>query len=349
MLEIMRALVADHVVFIMDEPTASLGPPERAKLFQVARDLRKAGRSIIYISHDLDEVLNISDRISVMRGGELVRSAPTTAWTKASLVDAMVGDVRGLPARQPQKDDRRELLHIESLTVPGRIDNVKMTLYRGEILGIAGLVGSGRSELLRAIAGVEENAVGRIVVDGRARALFHTAREAVDAGIAIVPEDRKNQGIIALLSGATNVVLSDLWAVSRFGIIQSERLRRRAGAITRPLGFASDRLQQAIGTLSGGNQQKLLIGRCLHRNPKIILLDEPTRGIDVGAKAEIFATIRMLAAQGVGVILVSSEIEEVVEHADRVLVLVRGTVVASLDAANATVEGVLTHIFAAGG
>ena len=347
MVEIMRALVAEHRVLIMDEPTASLGPAERAKLFDVIGDLRRGGGSIIYISHDLGEVLRLADRISVMRGGALIATAPVDRWTQASLVAAMVGDLRPPPARRDRAGTPRPaLLGVTSLSVPGRVADISFALREGEILGIAGLVGAGRTEILRAIAGAEPGATGRITLDGRERPLFRSARAAVRAGISLVPEDRKLQGIVPLLPGDANVVLTDLGSVSRWGFVQRRARRERAERVTGPLGFRPERLKPPIGTLSGGNQQKLVIGKCLHGEPRILLLDEPTRGIDIGAKAEIFASIRALAQRGMGVILVSSELEEVVAHADRVLVLAQGRLAAEYEAASASVEAILRRIFA---
>ncbi len=346
MLEIMRALVAEHRVLIMDEPTASLGPAERAKLFEVIGDLKSGGCSIIYISHDLDEVLRLADRVSVMRSGALVAVRPTAQWTKAKLVDAMVGDLRPASERRQQTHAGVELLRLTNLSIPGRVDSVSFTLRRGEIVGIAGLVGAGRTEILRAIAGAEPTARGHLTLDGTERPLFSSVHDAVRAGIALVPENRKGQGIVSLLPGYANVVLTDLRAQSRWGFVCRRDQQSRAEGVTVPLGFRPERLTAPIGTLSGGNQQKLVIGKCLHGEPRILLLDEPTRGIDIGAKAEIFAAIKALAASGIGVVLVSSELEEVVANADRVLVLARGRIVAELEGEAASVEAVLGRVFA---
>jgi ABC-type sugar transport system ATPase subunit len=346
MIEIMRALVADHRVLVMDEPTAALGPAERRKLFDVIADLRRSGCSIIYISHDLDEVLRLADRVSVMRAGALIETAATASWTKARLVASMVGEVRAPTPRLHGASRAPDLIRVEGLKVPGRVSDVTLTLHQGEVLGLAGLVGSGRTEILRSIAGADPTATGRIVLDGATAPLFRSVRGAVDAGIMLVPEDRKGQGIVPLLSGDENVVLTDLRSVSRWGLVQSAKQRDRAEAVTIPLGFAPARLRPPIGTLSGGNQQKLVIGKCLHREPRILLLDEPTRGIDIGAKAEIFAAIQSLAARGMGVILVSSELEEVVAHSDRVVVLAQGRLIAELNGAEASVDNILGRIFA---
>jgi ABC-type sugar transport system ATPase subunit len=345
MIEIMRALVAQHRVLVMDEPTAALGPKDRAKLFEVISELRKQGTAIIYISHDLDEVLRVADRISVMRNGHLVGTGDKSEWTKEGMVRAMLGrSARPRPEVRVLVSDELALA-AEAVSVPGRVSNVSFELRKGEILGIAGLVGSGRTELLRAIAGADPKASGSIVVDGKVRSLPRSIREALALGICLVPEDRKAQGFIPLLSGARNVVLTDLARVSSLGFVRADTAEELAAATTTPLGFDKRRLPDAVRTLSGGNQQKLVVGKWLHRRPRVLLLDEPTRGIDIGAKAELYGAVRQLADEGLSVILVSSELEEVLEQSDRVAILNRGTLVATLDRENATMNRVLGSIF----
>lgn len=346
MIEIMRALIARHRILIMDEPTAALGPTERSKLFEVIAELRRRGTAIIYISHDLDEVIQISDRISVMRNGTLVATDAKPAWTKDRMVRSMLGQARSKSQRSREVIDGEPILGVDRLTVPGRVRNVSFTVRRGEIFGIAGLVGSGRTELLRALAGAQPEASGRIMIDGRSRPLARSVGEALHLGIAYVPEDRKAQGLIPLLSGTQNVVLTDLRQAATAGIVWRDKCRELAEAATGPLGFSRRRLPVPVRTLSGGNQQKLVIGKWLHRKPRFLLLDEPTRGIDVGAKAELYAAIRQLADKGLSVILVSSELEEIVQQADRIAVLAQGSLVATLDHHDASVARILELIFA---
>jgi ABC-type sugar transport system ATPase subunit len=349
MIEIMRALIARHRILILDEPTAALGPTERVKLFEVIAELQRQGTAIIYISHELDEVMRLSDRISVMRNGSLVATDSRLAWTKDRLVRSMLGQIRS-GARQSQRVAKGEpILGIDKLTVPGRFQDISFSVRRGEIFGLAGLVGSGRTELLRALAGAQPDANGLIVLDGAARALPQSIREGLRLGIAYVPEDRKAQGLVPLLSGTRNVILTDLRAAATVGIVQREKGQKLAAAASRPLGFSQHRLTDAVCTLSGGNQQKLVVGKWLHRRPRFLLLDEPTRGIDIGAKTELYAAIRALADEGLSVILVSSELEEVVQQADRVAVLASGGIVATLDHKDATVERVLGLIFSVEG
>lgn len=349
LIEIMRAVQAKHSVMIMDEPTASLGPAERARLYDLVARLKAEGTAIIFISHDLDEVLRLCDSVSVMRDGLLVRSGPARGFTKQALVAAMLGDIAVAPPRAPQRRRGPAVLQMEGLLAAGWVSGVSFTLHEGEILGIAGLVGAGRTEVLRALAGADPLAHGRMALAGKERPLPRSIREAIKLGIALAPEDRKGQGLLLDRDGAANLTLARLQAIA-VGPVTS--LRRRASAARRladSVGFDPARLGAAARTLSGGNQQKLVLGKWLHRRPRVLLLDEPTRGIDVGAKGEIFATVRALAGQGMAVILVSSDLEEVVEQADRVLVMARGRQVALLDHAEASVARILNAVFAVEG
>ncbi len=349
MLEIMRALEADHRILIMDEPTASLGPQEREHLYETVRRLKEDGTAIIYISHDLDEVLALCDRISVLREGQLVDRRPAADWTKETLVNAMLGSEYQPAAARGIDVSREELLRAEGLTVPGMLENVSFTLHRGEILGVAGLVGAGRTELLRALAGAQPGATGRIHIDGKSRPLPGNVRAALKLGIALAPEDRKLQGLVLSLNGTINVTLSDMHGVARAGII-SERTRRAAAAgVAGPIAFDPARLGAPTAVLSGGNQQKLVVGKWLHHRPRMLLMDEPTRGIDVGAKAEMFAVMRRLAEEGMSIVMVSSELEEVIENADRVMVLAKGRRIAVLERAQADLERVLNLVFSVKG
>ena len=345
MLEIMRALAADHRILIMDEPTASLGPAERERLYETIRGLREAGVATVYVSHQLDEVLALCDRVSVMRDGELVATEPVERWTKERLVAAMLGHVLLKPPPQPRTIAEEEVVRVEGLSVPGVLEDVSFTLRRGEILGLGGLVGSGRTELLRALAGADANADGRLFVRGRQRPWPHTVRSALALGIALAPEERR-QALVSSLSAAANVWLTDMRAVASGPVLQERTRLERAAETMRPLAFDVSRLREPAGSFSGGSQQKLVVGKWLHRRPDVLLMDEFTRGIDVGAKAEMLAVVTRLAAQGVSIIIVSSELEELVEGADRVLVLARGRLIGELGRADASVERILRLVFA---
>lgn len=346
MIEILRAVQTDQNVLIMDEPTAPLGPHERARLYDLIGRLKESGVAIIFISHDLDEVLKLSDRVSVMREGLLVATRTAAQWTKDTLVKSMLGDIQILPGEKRSGPPTGELLRVIGVTLPGLLSGLSFSVNQGEILGIAGLVGAGRTELLRCIAGAEPAATGSMRMDGVDCGWPRTIREAIRAGIVLAPEDRKRQGLVLSRSSLSNLMLGDLRAVAKGFVVDRDEARNRGKKLARQLGFNPGRLDTDALNLSGGNQQKLVLGKWLNRKPKLLLLDEPTRGIDLGAKQEIFQAIRRLSAEGMAVILVSSDLEEVVEHADRVLVMARGRQVGLLDGHDATVERILNLIFA---
>ena len=344
-LEIMRALEADHRILIMDEPTASLGPNERDRLYETVRAVRQSGTPVIYISHDLDEVLALCDRISVMRDGEKVATDDASTWTKERLVNSMLGEALRKPALRAPSARAVEVLRAEDITVPGLVHGVSFSLHAGEILGIAGLVGAGRTELLRALVGAQLGATGRLFIDDRERPLPGSIRRALALGIALTPEDRKVEGLVLSRSGFANITLTDLKAIATGPFLSETRRRTAAEGIAPALAFDPSRLGVEAGTLSGGNQQKLVVGKWLHRKPRILLMDEPTRGIDVGAKVEMFAMMRRLADQGMAIVMVSSELEEVIEAADRSMVLANGRQVAMLERSEASLERVLNLVF----
>ena len=349
MLEIMRAILAEHSVIIMDEPTAPLGPFERSRLYELIRRLKESRVSIIFISHDLDEVLQLSDRISVMRDGQLIETRRAETWSKDGLLKAMLGDIQVVPGRKRRQVNRNELLRVDGLALPNRLSGITIQLGVGEVLGIAGLVGAGRTEVLRSIAGLEPLSSGRMAIDGQECSWPQSVRESIQRGIVLAPEDRKRQGLVLSRSALSNLMLADLGSAARGPVIMIQARRAQGTAIARQLGFNPQRLDAEALILSGGNQQKLVLGKWLHRRPRVLLLDEPTRGIDLGAKQEIFKTIQALSDSGMAVILVSSDLEEVVEYSDRVLVMARGKQLAVLDREQATVENILRLIFAVEG
>ncbi len=345
LLEIMRTLEAEHRILIMDEPATSLGEAERERLYGIIAGLRRKGLSIIFISHDLDDVLRLCDRVSVMRDGALVATRPVADWDKVRLVATMLGDVdlnQSITRSPPGTDEE---LRVENLSIPPIVSDISFTVRSGEIFGLAGLVGAGRTEILRALAGIDRSFTGRMFLRGREIVWPRTVAAALGYGIALAPEDRKGQGIILGLSGAANVTLSNLKSVSTGGIVSDRRLRREATEAMAALAFDTARLGEPAGNLSGGNQQKLVIGKWLHRKPKILLLDEPTQGIDVGAKAEIYKVVSELANQGMAVILVSSEFEEIVNVCDRALVLGGGRSLGVLDRDQLSIGAIFDRLF----
>jgi ABC-type sugar transport system ATPase subunit len=346
MLEIMRVLAADHRILILDEPTSSLGPAEREHLYEVIRGLREEGVSTIYISHDLDEILAHCDSASVMRDGRLVATAEVRSWTKHALVTTMLGRTLREPPVRRRPIGERTLLRVASLTIPGALEDIAFTLRRGEILGFAGLLGSGRTKLLRALAGAEPTARGRLFVNGKEVSWPRTVRAALKLGIALAPEDRKSEGLHLSLSAAANITLSDMRAVARGPVLSKRRQLRRATEVADPLAFDVSRLRSPAETFSGGNQQKLVVAKWLHRRPDVLLMDEFARGIDIGAKAELLAVMANLADEGLSLIVVSSEFEDLVAVADRVLVLARRQLIGELSGHEASVERILRLVFA---
>lgn len=344
-LEIIRALDARHDAVLMDEPTGSLGPEEREHFYKVVRDLAAAGVSILYISHDLDEVLRISDRVSVMRDGAMVDTRPASVWIKAELVRAMLGREARRTTATAREVGSEVALSVRDLSLPGRLEGVSFDLHRGEILGLAGLVGSGRSEILRSLAGLEPTASATLVIDGRTVPPPRSVREALRLGIAMTPEDRRRDGIVPWIRAESNIVLSDLWPVSRRGIVVPRRRRDAARAVADSIGLPERMLEQPAATLSGGNQQKLVVGRWLHRLPSVLLLDEPTVGVDVGAKAEMLDFVRKVASGGTSVIVVSAEWDELIDVSDRLLVVARGRVIEALGRSEASVDRILRMVF----
>jgi ABC-type sugar transport system ATPase subunit len=340
MLEIMRALESRAQIILLDEPTSSLVQAERENLFRIMRDLRKDGVTMVLVSHNLAEVLAISDDITVFRNGLTVKTAASVRWTRDGLLVAMLG--RAAPDllashRATKPVDAHDFVRIEDLHVPGILQGISAEARRGEILGIAGLVGSGRTTLLRALAGLEPTARGRLLIDGAQVRWPTSARQARRLGFALVPEDRKGQGLLMHMTSRENVGISSLRAFSRAGFVRRRKMTREVRELVKKFALDTSRLEQPVRNLSGGNQQKVLLARWHLANPKVLLADEPTRGIDVGAKAAILASLRDFANNGATVIVVSSELEELTVLADRVLVLARGRLV---DDFRAGTEGV---------
>jgi ABC-type sugar transport system ATPase subunit len=340
LLEIMRALHADARLILLDEPTAVLAAAERQALLTLMRGLRESGVTLVFVSHNLEEVLDAADHISVFRDGRLVEEGPAPGWHKPRLVSAMLGDKArsladaALPAENRAGNGQgpaRPLLTVRDLSVPGVLNRISLDVAEGEIVGIGGLVGSGRTTLLRALAGLEPAATGQLVIGQRPVPWTRTTRAAIAAGLALVPEDRKTQGLIPGAAASRNITLSNLQAIARFGWIQRRLERQAASAACRSVALDGQLLARPTRNLSGGNQQKVLLARWVHRRPLVLLLDEPTRGVDIGAKAQILRTLRSFTRDSAGILLVSSEHEELLSVADRILVLSRGRITGEHD------------------
>lgn len=343
MLEILRALQSRAKILLLDEPTSALAPTERDALFQRVRELRAQGVTLLLVSHSLDEVISIADEISVCRDGRLISTAPVAAWTKKTLVATMLGHTPSQPSKRPKKIDDALILLAEKVNLPGRIENVSIAVRRGEIVGLGGLVGSGRTTLLRALYGLEPRVTGRLWIDGKEQKWPNSPSQALDLGIALIPEDRK-QGLVLSRPAQENIVLANFRAAAIGGWISQRRLLNCAKNAMHGYRFDPARFPAPTATLSGGNQQKLLLARWRHRPPRILLADEPTRGIDIGAKGEILEHLRNLARAGLGIVFVSSELEEVAEVSDRIIVLAAGSEVGHLDG-DASVGDILNKAF----
>ena len=334
LVEILRGLNTGARVLLFDEPTASLGQAERLALHRIVRDLRDNGTAVAFVSHDLDEVLTLADRVTVFRDGRLVESRTAAEWTKPSLVAAMLGrelDELAELAEPTDEDTGDEALLVEGLNIPGTLRDISFTVRQREVLGIAGLVGSGRTSLLAALAGLRKGARGNIQLNGRSFRVARSRRESARRGIYLLPEDRRHLGLFPQLAAHENVVMSTMSKYARFGMLSRRRIRARAAELAERVEFPSARLWQTAGTFSGGNQQKLLFARAFDCDPQVLLADEPTRGIDIGAKSQILGQVRELASTGVPTLLVSSDLEELCAVCDRVIVVHGGRLVGSID------------------
>ncbi|MBX4958030.1 sugar ABC transporter ATP-binding protein [Rhizobium lentis] len=339
--EIARALLDRARIIAMDEPTSSLTPSEFERLAEVITKLSASGVSIIYVSHKMDEVFRICQRASVMRDGKLIGAVDVQTASHQDVITMMVG--RELMQEQHVSHATATVkLEARGLSSLTKIRDASFKLHRGEVLGIAGLVGSGRTELLRLLAGADRLTAGTIDIDGKTVNL-RNPRDAISAGIGLVPEERKREGIIPVRSVTINMALASLESFSKAGIIQGGKLRNTAQDLLRRVNLRPFQLDRPIRLFSGGNQQKAIIARWLASKSQILLFDEPTRGIDVGAKAEIYHLIEALAADGHSIVVVSSELPEVIRLSDRVLVMRDGQIAAEIARADLTESAIVAH------
>lgn len=340
-IEIAKALSLNANVLIMDEPTAALSLPEVERLFTIVRALRERGAAILFITHRLEEVFVLTQHVTIMRDGAKVFDAPTAEMTTADIVAKMVG--RDLETFYPKADmaPGEVKLSVRGLTRTGVFKDVSFDVRAGEIVALAGLVGAGRSEVARAIFGIDRFDAGEVRVGGRLLAPGRPAG-AVKAGLAMVPEDRRQQGLALELSIARNASMTVLGRLTRFGLISSMREVSLANDWGKRLRLKASDLHAPVGTLSGGNQQKVVLGKWLATGPQVLIIDEPTRGIDVGAKAEVYAALSELVRSGMAVLMISSELPEVLGMADRVLVMHEGRISAEIDRAHANEERIMS-------
>ncbi len=338
LVEIMKAVSFDSKVIIFDEPTASLTVKETAILFRIIADLKARGVSIIYISHRLEDIFAIGDRAVVLRDGANSGEGMIRDLTSDDVIAMMVG--RSLENQFPKRkaDIGEEVLRVENIT-NDRVKNASFSLRRGEVLGFGGLVGAGRTELMRAIMGLDR-ASGKIFYQGR-EIRNKSPQMAIRNHFAMVPEDRKDQGLVLIRSIMHNLEMSSLKRMSRVGFMRGAAERANASTYSQRLRIKAASYDQSAGNLSGGNQQKVVLGKCLATHPHILILDEPTRGIDVGSKAEIYEIMNQLAAQGVSIIMVSSELPELLNMSDRIVVMREGVITGELGSEEATEENVM--------
>ncbi len=325
LVEICRAIHHGSSLLIFDEPTSSLSEAESQEVFRIVRTLRDRQMGVIYITHRLEELRSVGDRVTVFRDGRSVHSGELAAITTDQIIHHMVGrEVSSIYERQtlPPGD---ELLCVEALSVKSKLENISLTLRAGEIVGLAGLVGAGRTELCRAIFGIDRVDSGRIRVKGRQVAIG-SPQQAVANGIALVTEDRQRTGVALRLPIASNVVMANLAAVSRAGVVDGGEEGRVTTSYIDKLRIRASSARQLVGRLSGGNQQKVVIAKWLFRDAHVFLFDEPTRGIDVGAKAEVFELMDSLARSGAALLMVSSELPELLQVADRIVVMRHGRI-----------------------
>ncbi len=340
--EIAKAISLNVRVLIMDEPTASLSAHEVAQLFRLVRDLREKGVAILFVSHRLEEVFEIADVVTVFRDGRLISTRPRAQVTPQSAIADMVGRAVGLLAQRPPAPQGEVLLRVRGLGREGVFEKVEFELRRGEVLGFAGLVGAGRTDIGLALFGIEPATSGTIELAGRTVAI-RSPREAMARGIAYLSEDRRQLGLCLPMSIAANISLPALPRyLNRLGLVRTGQERATAEAFRKRLAIRAPSVDLAVAKLSGGNQQKVMLSKWLNTEPALLILDEPTRGIDVGAKAEVHAMIGDLAREGIGIILISSDLPEVLAMSDRVLVMREGRQMGIFARAAATQEAVMT-------
>ncbi|MEO7964976.1 MAG: sugar ABC transporter ATP-binding protein [Gemmatimonadaceae bacterium] len=339
--QITASVAAGARVVIFDEPTSSLGEGEAERLFALMGDLKQRGVTMLYVSHRMPEIFRLCDRITVLRDGRHVSTRLTSETTEADLVREMIGRPVGQYfGGHTRVAAGEELLRVDSLSSPGRFSNVSFSLRRGEVLGLAGLVGAGRSEVAQAIFGLDPRATGRMRVRGE-NVRIRTPRDAMAHGLGLVPEDRKKQGLVLGMVARENTTLASLPSMSQRGWINRVRERAVASSYFERLRVRSTVMEAPAVQLSGGNQQKLVLAKWLAAKSEILLLDEPTRGVDIGAKAELHAWIDRLAADGAAVLLISSELPELLNLSTRIIVLRAGNVVGELAREDATQDRLL--------
>ncbi len=346
--EIAKSLALDVRILIMDEPTSALSTSEVDILFRVIEELKAQGVSIVYISHKLDELLRIGDYVTILRDGRLVAESSMEKASLKWIVQNMVGHETTVSYTPPQHELGAELLKIENVTLerPGKtrgylLDHVSLALRAGEIVGIYGLMGAGRTELFETLMGLHPYATGEIWLDGKKLNNNAQINQRIQQGLMLIPEDRQREGLVQVLSVGHNMLLASLKNYLNAFYLSNTKQKTSIDRLIKELAIKVSNPQNLISSLSGGNQQKVVVAKALLTAPKILLMDEPTRGIDVGAKAEIFHIMSQLAKQGLGIIFVSTELKEVMAMADRIIVMAKGRVTAEINRAEATEQALV--------
>jgi ribose transport system ATP-binding protein len=340
MVEIAKALSLKADIIIMDEPSAVVSGKELDSLFSIIQSLKNTRKTIIYISHRIDEVLGIADRITVLKDGKCVGTFRAQEVDKSTIIRMMVGRSIAETFPPKEKGERREILTIKNVSQGKILKNISFTVYSGEILGVAGLVGSGRTELARAIFGADSIDHGEIYFAGQ-KIRKTSPKTSILYGIGFVNEDRKKEGLVNLLSIRENLTLPILHKISRLGFIKEEEEKNIGLKCIKQFNIITPSLEKEVKYLSGGNQQKVVLAKWINTNPKLIIMDEPTQGIDVGAKAEVYKLMRLLAKQGTAIIMISSELHEIIGMSDRILVMHEGNIMGELSPSEMSEESIM--------
>lgn len=343
LIEICKVLSFNVKLLIMDEPTAVLSSHEIDILFNVINSLKSEGVSVIYISHRLEELFKIADRVTVLRDGHFMGTVEVGSTNKKNITNMMIG--RDLTEQYPKikKNIGRTVLEIKNLST-NKLKEINLEVKEGEILGLAGLVGAGRTELARVIVGIDQYNEGTINLFGKPLRC-KTIRDAIKKGIALIPEERKTQGLILSLSIENNISLPYLNLLQKFGLIRTSKAENNSSRLVAELWIKSESVRQKVKNLSGGNQQKVVLAKWMFRNYKLMIFDEPTRGVDVGAKVEIYKLMNNLALSGVAIIMISSELPEIIGMSDRILVMKEGKITGIIDSSGATEDSILHYAF----
>lgn len=343
LVQIVRAIRLSAKVLVMDEPTARLARKEIETLFKIIKVLKKKGVSIIYISHHMEEILEVADRVTVLRDGKVVGVVEKKSTSLAEIIQMVVGKKLSEGIKRPEIEVGEEILAVDNLSIDGCFENISFTVKSGEILGIGGLVGSGRTEIAECLFGVERPNKGRIFLEGKEIKL-KSPLDAIKNSIILIPEERKTQGLILNHSVGTNLSLAFLRRITKYKIIKQREREKITNRAVKRLRIKTPGLNQLVENLSGGNQQKVVIGKWLHYQPKLIIFDQPTRGIDIGAKREIYNLISELAKEGSAVILISDELSELIGLTNRILIIGKGRMTGKFERGEVTQEQLLEAI-----